>query len=336
MGKLIDPSLKKDEPIEKVHCAKCGMDRPARFFATTKNTLLFPSGRFPICNDCARRMLKKDNFSWETMDKLCRYLDIPFIPKKYEELHEANGDDVFAIYAEVFSQGDYATLGWKEFNDKFIELKDAGEIEREVPLLDEEELARLRDKWGANYDEEELRYLEKLYEGLLASQNVTGALNGDQALKMCKISLLIDQRIREGEDIDKLLRSYDSLVKIAGFTPKNSKNINDFDSIGEIVHWLEKRGWKNPFYDGVTRDIVDETIKNFQNYNRRLYINETGIGDQITERINSLKHVDEMEGFYDTNLEDIDYDDYETEIYKAVDAFEDDEESVDMGGITNV
>ena len=56
-------------------------------------------------------------------------------------------------------------------------------------------------------------------------------------------------------------------VKTAEFTPRNVKNINDFDSVGELVKWLEKRNWRNNFYDDVTRDIVDETIKNIQAFN---------------------------------------------------------------------
>jgi hypothetical protein len=59
-----------------------------------------------------------------------------------------------------------------------------------------------------------------------------------------------------------MLSSYDKLVKTAEFTPKNVKNATDFDSVGELFRWLEKRGWRNKFYDDVTRDIVDETMKN--------------------------------------------------------------------------
>ncbi|MBR5939479.1 hypothetical protein IKZ77_02935 [Candidatus Saccharibacteria bacterium] len=76
------------------------------------------------------------------------------------------------------------------------------------------------------------------------------------------ISLELESRIRAGVDFDKLLSSYDKLVKVAEFTPKNVKNANDFDSVGELIKWLEKRGWVNKFYDGVTRDVIDETIKN--------------------------------------------------------------------------
>ena len=63
--------------------------------------------------------------------------------------------------------------------------------------------------------------------------------------------------------------------------------------------------------------LLDETLKNIQNYNQRLYINEGGIGEEITERIKSLKSVQEMEDYYDTqkeyNLEDYDNEGYEVE-----------------------
>jgi hypothetical protein len=157
-----------------------------------------------------------------------------------------------------------------------------------LPRLKEEKLLKLRSKWGEKYDEEQLFYLENLYDGILLSQHVNGGLQVDQAKKLCKTSLEIDERIKRGAEYDKLLASYDKLVKIADFTPRNVKNAADFDSVGELFHWLEKRGWKNDFYDDVTRDIVDETLKNIQSYNQRLYVNETGIGEEITRRIESL------------------------------------------------
>ena len=133
------------------------------------------------------------------------------------------------------------------------------------------------------------------------------------------MSYEIDCRIREGADFDKILASYDKLVKTAEFTPKNVKNINDFDSVGELIKWLEKRGWKNTFYDDVPRDIVDETIQNFQAFNQRLYTNESGIGEQITERLNNLKNVAliEKESYYGTDAE-YDLDSYENEGYSQL------------------
>ena len=34
-----------------------------------------------------------------------------------------------------------------------------------------------------------------------------------------------------------------------------------------VAYWLEKHGKINKFYDGTTRDIIDEAIKNIENYN---------------------------------------------------------------------
>ena len=66
----------------------------------------------------------------------------------------------------------------------------------------------------------------------------------------------------------------------------------------ELYRWLEKRGWKNKYYDGATRDVVDETIKNIQAWNQRLYTEESGIGDEITRRIEALKTAKELEDNY--------------------------------------
>ena len=153
----------------------------------------------------------------------------------------------------------------------------------------------------------------------------------DQAQKICKMSYEIDRRIEEGSDFDKLLASYDKLVKAAEFTPKNVKNINDFDTFGEAVRWMEKNGWKNTFYDNVTRDVVDETLKNFQSFVQRLYVNESNIGEEVTRRLDALKNTAqiESEGYYQTNQE-YDLDGFEREGYDVVFEGEDDEFASDL------
>lgn len=126
-----------------------------------------------------------------------------------------------------------------------------------------------------------------------------------------------------------MLSSYDKLVKVAEFTPKNVKNINDFDTTGELIKWMEKKGWKNKYYDGATRDVVDETMKNIQSFNRRLYINESSIGDEITQRIEGLKTAQEIENYYDTD-KSYNLDDFENEGYNSL--MEDEEFAADLDG----
>lgn len=311
----LQPNIARRRSFALKQCNRCGGSFTSDAFAPTKS-IFYADGSLPVCNSCIETYLVDVDFNWREVDKLCQWADIPFVPKEWERLHEMNGDQVFAVYAEVFAQSEYEGLGWDDYYKAFKDLKASGDIDDELPGIADKKREQLQERWGANYDDEALRYLENLYNGLMTTQNVNGALQVDQAIKICKMSYEIDNRIREGADFDKLLSSYDKLVKAAEFTPKNVKNINDFDSVGELIKWLEKRGWRNTFYDGVTRDIVDETIKNFQNFNQRLYTNESGIGEQITERINALKQAKQIEDetYYGTNKE-YDLDNYDNEGY---------------------
>lgn len=315
----LEPKIpKKPRAFSTKKCAKCEGVFGVDSFSPT-HSIFYPDGYLPICNDCILSWLEEEKFNWAAVDKLCQWAGIPFIVKEWERLSTQNTPEtLFPVYAQVFISQDYESIGWDDYYKQYKKLKEVGLIEEEVPLVREEKYVRLRQKWGGNYNDEELSYLEDLYKGLVISQNVNGALQVDQAKKICKLSLEIDSRIRAGDkDVDKLLSSYDKLVKTAEFTPKNTKNATDFDSIAELGYWLEKRGFVNKFYDGTTRDVLDETLKNVQNYNQRLYINEGGIGEEITERIKSLKSVQEMEDYYDTqteyNLEDYDNEGYEVE-----------------------
>lgn len=312
----MQPKIKQATPFIVKTCSICGGTFGPEGFIKTKS-LFYPDGYLPICADCIKQLLIEHNFDWDLVDKLCRYTDIPFIPAEFERLHESNGDNVFQVYADVFLSSEFEGLGWKQYYEEFLRLKEKGHIEDELPILKEEKRKQLKEKWGSNYDDEELQYLENLLDGLLQTQNISGALQFDQALKICKISLNLDSKIREGADFDKLMGSYDKLVKTAEFTPKNVKNASDFESTGELIKWLEKRGFKSKFYDNVTRDIVDETIKNIQSYNQRLYTNESGIGDEITRRIEALKTIKDLENYYDVGKE-YDLDEFENDGYEEL------------------
>lgn len=304
---------KQRKPFILKTCSRCNGSFGPDAFSETKS-FFYKDGYLPICNSCIEEYLVENNFDWEAVDKVCQYADIPFVPSEFERLHEMNGDKVFPVYAKVFFSSDYNGLDWGVYFRRFKELKEAGLIDDELPVIKEKKLSQLKEKWGVNYDEEELHYLEGLYDGMLQTQNVNGALQDDQAKKLCKISLEIDSRIREGSDFDKILSSYDKLVKVAEFTPKNVKNATDFDSVGEVFRWLEKRGWVNKFYDGVTQDVVDETMKNIMNFNQRLYVNESGITEEIERRLSALKNAQELENYYNTDKE-YDLDEYDNAGY---------------------
>ena len=330
----LKPNIQRERaPFFLYSCSKCKAELGPDSYARTKS-IFYPSGYIPICNSCIKEILIQEDFSWDIMDRLCMYMDIPFIPKEFETLKEMNGEDVFPVYAEVFLSSEYERIGWGDYYKAFTELQESGELESELPLLDERERKALKEKWGYNYDDEALRYLENLYQGLLKTQNVNGALQIDQALKICRISHAINMNDQDGQRVEKLLVSYDKLIKTADFTPKNTKNAGDFESVGEFIRWLEQSGYENKFYDGEKRDVVDETIQSFQNYVGRLYTHESGIGEEINRKVEGLRAAAELEknlSYYGTD-EEYDLDSFEKEGYERLfEDLEEEEFQVDLG-----
>ena len=91
------------------------------------------------------------------------------------------------------------------------------------------------------------------------------------------------------------MTAYTNLVKIAEFTPKSSQSNSSFESVGELVAFLEKTGFINKFYDGEQRDIVDKTIKNQQIFLRRLVSGESSLSERIEQRLQRMNVLDRME-----------------------------------------
>ena len=299
-------------------CSKCGRALPLTQFTYTFS-IFYADHYLPLCSECIGELIEEQGDNWDFIDRVCMWAGIPFVVKEWERIKEITiPSETWATYAKVFSNQEYESIGWGDYFRQYKRLKEVGLIEEEIPEVREQRYRDLRRKWGENYDDEELNHLEDLYKGLLNTQNISGALQIDQAQKLCKLSLEIDNRIRAGDkEVDKFMSSYDKIIKSAEFTPKNVKNAADFDSFAEVAYWLEKHGKINKFYDNVTRDVIDEAIKNIESYNQRLYVNEGGIGEEITERLRALNMANAMEqdkGLYDIQPE-FDADEYDNAAY---------------------
>ena len=297
-------------------CYKCKNEKTTSHYIAV-NSQLF-NGSLPICRECLSKIIAAAPVEerWNTVDKICQWADVPFIPGEWEKIYQSNGKDALGVYIAIFRNEEYKNLDWEMYNKVYLELLEENRVEDAIPELREKQIKDWHRKWGMDYDEQQLEYLENLHQGLLNSQNVVGALNEDQALKLCKISLIIEEKIRAGLDFSKELKSYDSLATLSNLTPKNVKDANEFDSFGEVYAYLEKTGWVNKYYDGAVRDEVDNTEKNIKNWIRYLYVNETGIAEEIEQRINNLKVAAELEGEVFDESEFRDYINNETQDIK--------------------
>lgn len=293
-------------------CIKCGKEQSVASFIGTRSPLL--GGAMPICRTCVKEMINaaEPTERWNVVDKLCQLADIPFVPETFEQIYAAHKAEAFGNYAAMFREKPYNTLDWTEYNAAYLQLAEEKRVEDGLPQLREKKTRELVLRWGANYDDQQIVYLENLYQGILQTSGIVGTMNDDQVKKLCKVSLIIEEKIRAGEDFDKDLKSYDIIAKQAGITTESIREGNEFNSTGEIFAYLEKLGFKAKYYDGAIKDEVDKSMKVIQYWMRYLYINETGVADEIAERIENLKIADKITnsgfdwGEYDSFAEDQD------------------------------
>lgn len=279
-------------------CQRCGVDKTLVNYIAVGNSIMH-GGSLPICRQCLASQIekaKKDGNFWNVVNKICQWADVPFIPEEFEKIYKGHGKNALGAYISLFRAKPYDSLDWQSYNDVYLQIEKENRVIDALPEVKAEKQRKLWQKWGTNYDDEELEYLENLHSGLLSSQNIIGALNEDQALKLCKISLIIEKKIRAGEEFDKDLKAYDSLSKLANLTPKAVKDANEFNSVGEVFAFLEKKGWKNDYYDGAIRDEADFTLRDIKYWLQYLYVNETGVAEEIEQRIQNLKVSAELSG----------------------------------------
>lgn len=275
-------------------CLRCGQDKtPANYIALNHNLLLGDS--MPVCRDCVNSIIAADS-SWNSVNKICQIINIPFVPEEWEKIAAAKGKDAFSCYCSLFRQKEYETLEWQEYNDLYLRLKDADKVEKVLPETQQRMVKQLRQKWGEQYDEKQLDYLEHLHKGMLESSNVVGVLNEDQALKLCRYSLILEEKIRAGDDISKDLKAYNDLIEIANLSPKLIKSEDEFEGVSDLMSYAEVLGFKPKYYTDIKRDEVDTLIQSTKAYARYMYVNESGIGEEIRERIESLKVAAELSG----------------------------------------
>ena len=304
-------------------CTKCGAYLSGGSYYPTKSRF-FPDGTLPICRECLSELVGTEQ--WWSMDKFCQWADYPFLPDVWTKLKAELEDDALTAYIKGYTTNvQYSQLDWKTAHDEWAELLKTGAYKDRIPEISAATLADLERTWGTGYTKEELQYLDKFYKGMCSSHNIITETQKHAAETLAKLSVRISQKISNGEDIDKDIGAYDKEMKIGGFTTENIKNMSDFESVGELVAYLEKVGWKNPYYEGAPKDVVDQTIANMQAYLRRLVMAESNLKDAVEQRLSSIglnrpgeldlseEELDryDVEGFNDIEVRAVDEDEQE-------------------------
>ena len=155
-------------------CEKCGRTYDSSNYLPTRSPLC-PSGYIHICNRCLEKWFAEqpEETKWEAIDKICQLVDVPFIPARWQKLYEDQKEKAISTYVAIFQSAEYAHIGWREYQKKYEELREEGTLDYQViPGLEAQRREELKLKWGSNYDDEELQYLERLFQGVQNTQNI--------------------------------------------------------------------------------------------------------------------------------------------------------------------
>ena len=153
-------------------------------------------------------------------------------------------------------------------------------------------------KWGRLYKPSEWIELERLYTEMDNSFDIHDADTVNTLILLCKTTLKANQAIDSG-DIDgfqKLSKVSESLRKTAKFTAaqKKEQEANFVDSIGELIRICERDGFIPRFATDIPQDKVDMTLRDMNEYVRKLVTQDLGFGQQIEDALRKIQIQKEM------------------------------------------
>lgn len=266
--------------VKTRRCAKCKQEKEIENFQYTPSKF-FPGHRSLFCTSCLEIMVAPDSF--DEVDKLCQYLDLPFDLDKWASLYKIHGAHTLTAYFNTLLDKHYSSLSWKDENERWRLAREEDTIDDEIAAISEGKRRQLRKKWGSTYTDDDLNFLEEYYNQIVATQNVSTPILQHYARDLCEIELRIKVGLREGLDIKKDMDARDNIIKIAKFEASNAKNAADFESIGELMVYYEKKGW-HPKWVTEPQDSIDFLLENVQNYLQRLTTNEGNFAEQVESK----------------------------------------------------
>jgi hypothetical protein len=275
-----------------------------------------------VCLDCLFKQINPKNL--DQADFFCRTYNIPFNPDKWIELVERLGGNknIFAAYAQLWHEDnpELATMWldgktkdqWREISEEWRQCRTFAELLANIAPVKEQFMRRAKIKWGGDYSFEEYVQLDSLLVSTLRAGDITNPLQIDAIKKAARISIQLDQAILAGDakSIKDLTSAYSTFTKTAQIDDViQSSNKDVIATVSDLGEYIEQCGGQFTYYDGVDRDIVDKTIKDFKEYIRVLVQDCTGLSATLDSISKSYaRQVEENatdDALADLSLEDL-------------------------------
>lgn len=278
-------------------CGLCLKKKLIQDFVPCGDNLIF--GVNGISNICFECVCEKINFTdLDSIDKLCQFLDIPFEPEEWTKLYKKNFTkiDLLKNYIALVKEGEYYNKKWKEYTLMWEKARETDSVLLKLKTLSADLFIYLRKKWGS-YDDfgiEDYLKMESYEKNTLNYYNFRDEARRDMIRKLALVSVLIDKKLAAGDtrEVSTLISSYQSLMKESGIQNAVQNDTETIESLSELIAFLEEHNWLMDYRVTENRDIVDATIRNFQQYVQSIV---SGSGEEITQMYNA-KLMEEKSG----------------------------------------
>ena len=226
--------------------------------------------------------------------------------------------NVFKEYVSFFYNDekkvykDPSLMSWKEVDKEWKLVRTHEELIIKIEAIKEGYMLRNQIKWGANYTFSELIALESLFVSTLKANDVSNPMQIDAIKKACKMSIGLDRAItrEDSKEINDLSKAYQNFIKTARIDDLiTAADQNVLSNVAQLVQFIEDSGFEFEFYDNVSRDIVDTSLKDMQGFIRELVMGATGL-ESIFETIRAGVRTEDAdskdkESFKKVSLEDL-------------------------------
>ena len=270
-------------------CGKCSQIKLIQDLVPCGENCLFGTdGVSTICYDCALESINTKDLT--TVDKLCQFLDIAFMAEEWIKITKTSDNERYILetYIKTVKSSEYSKSSWKQYDLLWEKARETDAVLSKLPTLSADLFIYLRKKWGS-YDDfgvEDYLKMESYEKNTLNYYNFRDEARRDMIRKLALVSVLIDKKLASGDtrEVSTLISSYQSLMKESGIQNAVQNDTETIESLSELIAFLEEHGWLMDYKVTESRDIVDATIRNFQQYVAAIV---AGSGEEITQMYNT-------------------------------------------------
>lgn len=313
-------------------CGKCSQIKLIQDLVPCGENCLFGTdGISTICYDCALESI--DTKDLTMVDKLCQFLDIAFMAEEWIKISKTSDNERYILetYIKTVKSSEYSKSSWKQYDLLWEKARETDAVLSKLPTLSADLFIYLRKKWGS-YDDfgvEDYLKMESYEKNTLNYYNFRDEARRDMIRKLALVSVLIDKKLAYGDtrEVSTLISSYQSLMKESGIQNAVQNDTETIESLSELIAFLEEHGWLMDYKVTESRDIVDATIRNFQQYVAAIV---AGSGEEVTQMYNT-KLMEQNSGT-NVNEEDIEsmFETQEAQEERFEDETLNEEELIDM------